>query len=85
MKSDNEGYSLHQTYIDNTNGHGIAIYTHSSIDEYVIQINPSKKFKEACLIEKRLRGGDLLLFGSGREYFFLHAGEEILGLTCMHR
>ena len=56
------GYSLHPVNID-AHGRGIAIYTHSSLDKSVIQIKPELKYEEACLLEIRLRGGDLLLFG----------------------
>ena len=56
------GYSLHTTNLDKSTGRGIAILTHCSIDKSVTQINTNQSFDEACLIEIRLRGGDVLLF-----------------------
>ena len=56
------GYSLHPTNLDENAGRGIAVYTHSSIDKSVTQITLNQSFEEACSIEVRLRGGDVLLF-----------------------
>lgn len=56
-------YDLHPVNLDNSIGRGIAVYTHSSISKSIIQLKPQSKFEEACLLEVRLRGGDLLLFG----------------------
>ena len=39
------------------------MYTHTSIGTSVTQMRPKSKFEEVCLLEIRLRGGDLLLFG----------------------
>lgn len=59
------GFSLHPTNIDDDldNGRGIAVYTHESIEKSVVQIKPTVKFEEVCLLEFKLRGGDKLLFG----------------------
>ena len=37
-------------------------HTHTSIDKSVIQITPELEFEVVCLLEIKLRGGDLLLF-----------------------
>ena len=55
-------YSIHPLNLETSTGRGMAIYTHNSIDESVVEIKPG--FDEACLIEVKLRGGDKLLFGS---------------------
>ena len=52
-----------QTNLLNDKGRGVIIYTHESLDKSTIQIEVSNKFEEACLLEIRLRGGDVLLFG----------------------
>jgi hypothetical protein len=57
------GYSLHPRNLENETGRGIAVYTHESINRSVIQIQLESKFEEECLLEIRLRGGDILLFG----------------------
>ena len=57
------GYTLHPKNLENEIGRGIAVYTHESINRSVIQIQLNSIFEEACLLEIRLRGGDLLLFG----------------------
>ena len=57
------GYTLHPKNLDNESGRGIAVYTHESIDKSVIEIQVESTFEEACLLEIRLRGGDVLLFG----------------------
>lgn len=57
------GYTLHPTNLDTKTGRGIAVYTHESINRSVIQIQLDSVFEEACLLEIRLRGGDILLFG----------------------
>lgn len=47
------------------------------IDKSVMQINPYSKFEEACLIEIRLRGGDLILFGCVyRSHSFIMSSDE---------
>ena len=56
-------YTLHPINLDNEKGRGIAVYTHETIDKSVLQINLESSFEEACLLEIRLRGGDILLFG----------------------
>ena len=57
------GFTLHPVNLDSSAGRGIAVYTHSSLDQSIIQIKPDLSFEEACLLEIRLRGGDLMLFG----------------------
>ena len=59
------GYSIHPVNLDpdSNTGRGVAVYTHCSIDKSVIQIQPDLGYEEACLLEIRIRGGDLLLFG----------------------
>ena len=57
------GFSLHPMNLDTSVGRGIAVYTHSSLDQSVIQIKPDLSFQEVCLLEVKLRGGDLMLFG----------------------
>ena len=57
------GYTLHPRNLDSETGRGIAVYTHETIDKSVIQIQLESTFEEACLLEIRLRGGDVLLFG----------------------
>ena len=57
------GFSLHPVNINSSEGRGIAVYTHSSLDQSVVHIQPIVRFQEACLIEIKLRGGDLMLFG----------------------
>ena len=57
-------YTLHPVNLEpNSNGRGIAVFTHSSIEKSTIQIQPDLSFEEACLLEIKLRGGDNLLFG----------------------
>ena len=57
------GYSLHPVNLEDDTGRGIAVFTHESIDKSAIQIKPELEFEEACLLEIRLRGGDLMCFG----------------------
>ena len=57
------GCSLQPVNLDSNIGRGIIIFTHSSIDDCAIQINPDIKFNEVCLLEIRLCGGDNLFFG----------------------
>jgi exonuclease III len=57
------GYSLHRVNLEEKTGRGIAVFTHESIDKSAIQIKPELEFEEACLLEIRLRGGDLMCFG----------------------
>ena len=56
-------FALHPVNLEDTNGRGISVYTHESISKSTIQIKPNSDFQEACLLEVRLRGGDILLFG----------------------
>ena len=56
------GYTLHPINLNSEEGRGIAVYTHEAIEKSVIQINMESCFEEACLLEIRLRGGDVLLF-----------------------
>ena len=56
-------YELHPVNLLNKDpGRGIAVYTHSSISKSVTQIKLDIKYEEVCLLEVRLRGGDMLLF-----------------------
>lgn len=57
------GYSLHSINLENQIGRGIALYTHASLDQSVVQITPDLSYEEICLLEVKLRGGDLMLFG----------------------
>ena len=58
-----ENYSLHPINLMNTDpGRGIAVYTHKSLEKSIADVTPAVKFEESCLIEIRLRGGDLMLF-----------------------
>ena len=56
-------FTLHPINLYDTKGRGIAVYTHQSLDKSTIQIKSIHGFEEACLLEIRLRGGDMLLFG----------------------
>ena len=56
-------FTLHPVNLEDSRGRGIAVYTHDSIGKSVIQVIPNTDFQEACLLEVRLRGGDVLLFG----------------------
>ena len=56
-------YTLHPVNLDNEIGRGIAVYTHNSLEKSTIQVIPNQNFREVCLLEIRLRGGDVLLFG----------------------
>ena len=56
-------YSFHPVNLSNTDqGRGIVVYTHSSLDKSIVQITSDMSFEEACLLEVRLRGGNILLF-----------------------
>ena len=58
-----ENYSLHPVNLDCADpGRGIAVYIHKSVEKSVADITTAVKFQECCLIEIRLRGGDLMLF-----------------------
>ena len=56
-------FTLHPVNLECKDGRGIAVYTHQLIDKSTIQVIPNSGFQEVCLLEIRLRGGDLLLFG----------------------
>lgn len=56
-------YTLHPVNLDSDTGRGIAVYSHISLEKSTIQIIPNLIFEEVCLLEVRLRGGDMLLFG----------------------
>ena len=64
MKPKNSDYSLHPVNLHTTTGRGIAVYSHESLSKSVSQIEPLLNFEETCLLEIRLRGGDLLLLAS---------------------
>ena len=58
-----ENYSLHPVNLDNADtGRGIAVHIHKSLEKSVADVTPAVNFQECCLIEIRLRGGDLMLF-----------------------
>jgi ribonuclease P/MRP protein subunit RPP40 len=57
-------YTIHPLNFDTRIGRGMAVYTHSSLDKSVIKIKQEVGFDEVCLLEVKLRGGDLMLFGS---------------------
>ena len=56
-------FTPHPVNIDKETGRGIIVYTHQSLENSTIQIVPNQNFDEVCLVEIRLRGGDILLFG----------------------
>ena len=56
-------YTIHPVNLDNDNGRGLAIYVHKSLEKSAIQLTTTNDFNEVCLVEIRLRGGDMLLFG----------------------
>ena len=55
-------FSLYHNDLDSSSGRGIAVYAHNSLVKSIIQVVPDEVFEEACLLEIRLRGGDILLF-----------------------
>ena len=59
------GFTLHSVNLEpeSNKGRGLAVYTPNSIAKSVIQIQTDLDYQEACLLEARLHGGDLLLFG----------------------
>ena len=63
MDYDIPGYSIYPINLDNDTGRGIAIYSKDALEKSAIQIDSDSSFEEVCLIEVRLRGGDILLFG----------------------
>ena len=56
------GYTIHSVDLDSISGRGIVVFTHSSLDKSVIQVKPSFDYEEACLVELKLRGSDIMLF-----------------------
>ena len=58
-----EQFSIFTTNIDSTSGRGIVILLHSSISHLAIQVAPVVQFEEACLLEIKLEGSDVMLFG----------------------
>ena len=55
-------YTLHPVNLTNNVGRGMAVYSHESIDKSTVQIVADSRFEEACLLEIRLRVGDVMLF-----------------------
>ena len=55
-------YTLHDVNLTNDTGRGIAVYIHKSIEKSAVEIKLDGKFEESCLVEIRLRGGDVMLF-----------------------
>ena len=56
-------HSMNLDVLDTSSSRGIAVYTHKSIDNSVMEIQQEETFEEACLLAIRLRGGDKLFFG----------------------
>ena len=56
-------FTINPINLDSDDGRGIIIYTHNSLDKSIVQVIPEKLFEEACVLETRLRWGDLVLFG----------------------
>ena len=52
-----------QLNMDNDVGRGVVILSHSSISHLVVGIESPINFEEACIIEVRLSGNDMLTFG----------------------
>ena len=73
-----ENYSLHPINLQPDDpGRGIAVYTHKSLEKSIANITTAVKFEECCLIEIRLRGGDLMLFACCyRSPTLSHAADE---------
>ena len=44
-------------------GRGIAVYSHKLVEKSILHIKPRIAYDEICLLEIKLRGGDLMLFG----------------------
>ena len=55
-------YILNPVNLTNKTGSGIAVYIHKSIEKSAVEIKLESKFEEACMVEIRLRGGDVMLF-----------------------
>ena len=55
-------YILYDVNLTNDVGRGLAVYIHKSIDKSAVEIKLESKFEESCLMEIRLRGGDVMLF-----------------------
>ena len=51
------------TNIDSTNGRGIVILAHSSISHLVLEVKPDVQFEEVCLLELKLEGNNVMIFG----------------------
>ena len=56
-------FTIHPVNLEKETGRGIALYIHSSLEKSAIHLIPSHGFEEVCLVEIRLRKGDILLFG----------------------
>ena len=54
---------MYHCNLDKGNGRGIAVYVHSSVDKSIIQVKTDIKFEEYCLLDIKLRGADMMLFG----------------------
>ena len=59
MDYDIPGYPIHPINLDNDTGRGIEIYSKDALDKSVLQIDNDPSFEEVCLIEVRLRSGDI--------------------------
>ena len=58
-----QGYTINHVNLDSSDGRGVAIFVHNSIQKSVVQIQPTVKFEEVCLLEIKLRHGDIMIFG----------------------
>ena len=58
------GFAVHPINLDTQIGRGMAVYTHISLEKSVIEIKHDVGFEEVFLLEVRLLGGDVMLFGS---------------------
>ena len=63
IEYDIEGFNMYHCNLDKENGRGIAVYVHSSVDKSIIQVKTDIKFEEYCLLDIKLRGADMMLFG----------------------
>ena len=57
------GFKLYHCHLESESGRGIAVYVHNSLVKSVQQIRPKINFEESCLLQVKLRGSDMMLFG----------------------
>ena len=58
-----QDYTTHHTNVNTRNGRGIVILTHTSISHLVQQIDLGSEYEEVCLIQIKLHGNDVMVFG----------------------